>query len=257
MELWKSWLIGIVIAIITRMAITIAYEKRKNVSKYVKLFLHLLAVISIVLAFGMPSGLLVGMLLEFEDIINIIFFILLSIVIYLLAFFMLGLYNMKCTLMQIVYILAFAISLAVVAKYNMYYRQNVKEVTETVLQDTKTMELEYFNNMNLQEIVKELSEESKIPNKEGLLNGTPASSIITFSYVDENNQTVYSNALVGHSKIEYIEDDEKPYVQIYSYYKYTKLIDCKTGTEKIKGNTEKEWKQYCFYLPEAVLKYEP
>ena len=146
MELWKIWLIGIVITIITRIAVTLIYGENKQayVGEFKEVMVQLFVIICIVVEFGMPIGELLGILFDFTHSIDLLLAFLSAIAAYLIAFLVLGLYNIKYKLMQIFYVLAFSLSVIAFTGQIVDYQRNVEEIPQKVLEESKTENLLYF-----------------------------------------------------------------------------------------------------------------
>ncbi len=257
MELWKIWLIGIVIAIITRIAVTLIYGKNKQayVGEFKEVIVQLLIIICIVIEFGMPIGELLGRLLDFTFSIDLLFAFVFAIATYFIAFLVLGLYNIKYKLMQILYLFAFALSVVAYTGQTVDYQRNVEEIPQKVLEETKTENLLYFCNISLQTLPTEEPEHFSLENVKSVLDNICKSNMVTYCYTDQKDTLLCDVAPKQCCRVTYIKSNQTPYVEIYSYYEYTKLIDHRNNTETIKKNTEKRWNEYTFYLPASIIQY--
>lgn len=257
MELWKVWLCGIIIAIVERIAVTIIYEKNKcpNVSEFIEVLIQLFIIASIVIVCGVPASKFVGFFYDEPIWKQILITIIPAFVIYFFGFLALGLYNIKSNMLQVMYVLAFIIGTIGLTGEVINYNKYVEEVTETVIEQKQERNLVSFGNISISELSDKTFDGEENKDLKGLLQNIPTSSVIPFCYIDENNQKVSDSALRLNCAVQYIIGKGKPHVEIYSYYKYTKIVDHENGTVKIKPNSEERWNEYTFYLPQAILNY--
>ena len=104
----------------------------------------------------------------------------------------------------------------------------------------------------MQEVSGEISGSSIVGS--GSISGSiSTSNELSYWYANENNEGEYDSVEASSSKIVFITEEEKPYLEIITYRTYTKTINHNNGREDIE--TDKVWKEYIFYLPEAIMQY--
>ncbi len=257
MELWKIWLIGVAIAIIARVAVTMIYEKKRwtNVSEFTEVMVQLLITISIVIVIGMPISEFLKLFLDIPTLVLILLVAITSILIYRVAYLVLGLYNFKSILLKALYAFTFIISIIAFIIPTIEYDRNIKEITEKVVEQTEERVLIEFDEMSIKEATNAAYEDLKNTKVKGILDYFTPLDMVSYSYMGKNNENIVDTALVKNTQIVYIEKWQTPYVEIISYYMYTKLIDNRTGEETIKQGSEQRWETYTFYLPIEMMYY--
>lgn len=256
MEFWVLWFIGIGITIVTRITInklTNYDEGIENRSKPIQVIMNLLAIICIVLVGGIANGKWLGNFASEDGIgIYILAAIIPAILTYLVGFFVLGLYNFTSIFSQICFIVVFFISIIGWTIPICNYNRNIETITETTITSTQERKLLYFCSIPVQEISGNISRSSFLGS--GSISGNISTSDeLSYWYANEKNEGKYGSVTASSSKIIFISDEEKPYLKIISYCTYTKNINHNNGGEDT--ITDKEWKEYVFYLPEAIMQY--
>ena len=257
MELWNIWLIGVAIAIIARVAVTMIYEKKRwtNVGEFTDVMVQLLIIISIVIVTGIPISEFLKIFLNAPILVVILLTIVVSIIIYQVAFLLLGLYNFKHILLKGLYAVSFIISIIAFITPTIECNRNMEEITKEVLEQTQEEILVEFNDVPIKEVVSQTYDNLPYSRLKGIFDYISSSEAVSYCYEDEGRNKSSGNALIKNCKIYYINKDETPYVKIYSYYKYTKVINHATGEETIKEGSEQRWQEYDFYLPREILYY--
>lgn len=258
MEFWVLWFIGIAITIGTRIAIYyLTYYDNDNIedrSKPVQVIMNILAIICIILVGGIANGKWLGNFAGEERIwVYILAAIIPAVLTYVVGFLVLGLDHFSNGISQIVFIVVFIISIIGWTKQICNYNRNVETITETTITSTQERELLYFCNIPVQKISGKISGSSVLGT--GSISGSISTSDeLPYWYANESNEGKYGSVKASDSKIVFISDEEKPYLEIISYSTYTKTINHNNGREY--SETDKEWKEYIFYLPEVIMKYE-
>lgn len=256
MKFWVLWFIGIVMSIVTRIAINQLTGNGNYDDYYIEarskpwqVKMNVFAIICIILVGGITNGKRISYFVGEERIWVYILLIISSGLIYEMLNFILGLYHFKSTISNIIFIVVFIISTIGWTISICNYNRNIETITETIITSTQERKLLYFCNIPVQEISGKIST---------LENGSISGSISTsdelpYWYVNENNEGKYGSVKASSSKIVFISNEEKPYLEIISYSTYTKTINHNNGKEDT--ITDKEWKEYIFYLPEAIMQY--
>ncbi|MGN1301618.1 MAG: hypothetical protein ACI4U9_03745, partial [Clostridia bacterium] len=179
-----------------------------------------------------------------------------AILTYLVGFNVLGLNHFDNFGTQLCFLVVFIVSIIgwtiPISKHNIEYYQNIEVTTETIMVQDQKRQLLYFCNIPVQEISGSVSGSSSFGF--GSVSGkTSTSNELPYWYANENGEGKYDSALASSSTIVFIEDGEKPYVEIITSRNQTTTTNHNNGTESITTNSE--WTQYIFYLPEAVMQY--
>lgn len=251
------WFIGFAISIVTRIAINKLtgfgfdyYYIEECSSKHVSVIMNLLVIICIILAGGITNGIWIGNFV-YKDIVDILPIIFLTSLIYVFGFLVLGLYKFSNKLSQVCFIAVFIISTIAWTIPIRNYNRNIETITETVITSTQERKLLYFCNIPVQDISGKIS--GSFVRGTGSISGSISTlDELSYWYANENNEGEYDSALASNSKIVFISDEEKPYVEIISYSDYTKTINHNNGRKDTTKN--KEWEEFIFYLPEAIMQ---
>mgnify|MGYP006070971935 FL=1 len=260
MEFWVLWFIGIGITIGTRIAIYLlisshSYYSIEERSKRMQVIMNLLAIICIILVGGIANGKWLSIFPDVE--MRIWYYILVAIVpaffTYFVGYFVLGLYYFSSKISQVIFIVVFIISIIGWTIPICNYNRNIETITETIITSTQERKLLYFCNIPVQEISGNIYGHSVLGS--GNISGSISTlDELSYWYANENNEGKYDTAEVSSSKIVFISDEEKPYIEIISYSTYTKTINHNNGREDTRP--DKVWEEYIFYLPEAIMQYE-
>lgn len=261
MEFWVLWFIGIAITIGTRIAINVltgddefhnSYYIEAR-SKPTQVIMNILAIICIILVGGIANGKWLGNFAGEERIwVYILAAIIPAFLTYTVGFMVLGLYHFSNTISQIIFIVVFIISIIGWTIPICNYNRNIETITETTITSTQERKLLYFCNIPVQKISGEISG-SSVLGTGGISGSISTSDELSYWYANESNEGKYGSVKASDSKILFISDEEKPYLEIISYSTYTKTINHNNGREDTR--TDKEWKEYIFYLPEVIMQY--
>lgn len=261
MEFWVLWFIGIVITIGTRIAInslTGDYEFFDSYyiearSKPTQIIMNVLTSICIILVGGIANAKWLGNFAGEERIwVYILAAIIPALCTYVIGSCLLGIYHFSNTISQIVFIVVFIISIIGWTIPICNYNRNIETITETTITSTQERKLLYFCNIPVQEISGKISASLLLGT--GSISGSISTSDeLSYWYANENNEGKYGSVNASDSKIVFISNEEKPYLEIISYSTYTKTINHNNGKEDTRTN--KEWQEYIFYLPEAIMQY--
>lgn len=260
MGFWELWFIGIGISIVTRIAIdglTVETFWKDNYyievrSKSTQAIMNVLVIICIILVGGIANGMWLGSC-ESEE--NVLAYILAAIIpacfTYVVGYSLLGLKHFSNPVSHLIFVVVFIISIIGWTITICDYNRNIETITETTI-TTEERKLLYFCNIPVQEISGQNSGSSFLGT--GSISGKiSTSNELSYWYANENNEGKYGSVNASISKIVFISNEEKPYLEIVSYSTYTKKLNHNNGKEDIKIN--KEWKEYIFYLPEAIMQY--
>ena len=257
MEFLILFLIGIAITIGTRIAISILTRDEDSHNNFyiegrsmpTRVILNILVIICIILVGGIANGLWLS---NFVGGVYILTAVFPAILTYIVVFFVLGLYHFSNLISHIVFLVVFIVSTIAWTISIDNYNQKIEATTETTLTSTEERKLLYFCNVPIQDI------SGNISGEHFLGTGNVAGSISTSSelpywYINENNEGIFDRVDAKSTKIVFISDDEKPHLEIISYATHIKTINYNNGKESTKTN--REWKEYIFYLPKAIMQY--
>lgn len=223
-------------------------------SKPVQVIMNLLAIICIILVGGIANGKWLGNLANEENRIwvYILWAIIPALATYFVGYLVLGLYHFPRLFSQICFIVVFIISIIGWTIPICNYNRNIEKITETVITSTQERKLLYFCNIPVQEISGNIFGSSFLEN--GSISGSISTSDeLSYWYANENNEGKYGSVSASSSKIVFISNEEKPYLEIITYNTYTKTINHNNGREF--NTIGKKWTEYVFYLPEAIMQY--
>lgn len=242
MGLWKIWLIGLAITIVTSILI-------HTKAKIHRFFVDILVVVDIAIVGGIAEGWAIGL----ADI-----YLLPAFLIWLVGAPVLGIFGEdKFRPFEIVlFILAFIIASACWAKPFTNYFNNFENINETIVVDEKEQQLLYFCNIPVQQVSGSISGDvsGSILWIDGEISGSISTSEkLPYWYLNENGDGKYNSVPTNSSKIKFIGEGEKPRVEVITYREQTRRINHNNG-EEITA-IESEWKEYIFYLPEAIMQY--
>lgn len=270
MRFWKFWFIGIGITVLTRILITYLVRNNKPIeerSRLLQMTLNILANICIILVGGILVGHCIGTLIVdinvgdlevWEYIVIIVFIGLISRLVYILGHAILGLHHFTSKRSQKTFVMVFIVAMILwsipIYSHMQYIKANTDIVADTAVEKQEERKLLYFCNVPVQDV------SGKISGDWILGNGSVSGDISTLDelsywYMNKNNEGFYDTAPAKYSHIVFIKEDETPYVEICSYYKFEKSINNIDQTEKIVEGTEKRWTEYTFYLPEKIMQY--
>lgn len=262
MELWKIWLVGIVITVITAVLI-------RTKTRFERLTLDVLIVVCIAIVGGIPQGWWSSLMYEYvmlqEDSMRagpIFIAIVLSLIVALLIWFVgSGVMNFvegaHSIAEYICFVLVFLIASSAWCYEYCRYNNNIDTINETVITATAKRNLLYFCNVPVQNVSGEIS-----GNMSGSFFGSSGSvsgeitttDNITYWYENEAGEGIFASSPANVSKIRFIEEGETPYVEINSYRAQTRTVDNNKGEESIQNNGE--WLEYIFYLPKTIMQYQ-
>ena len=254
MGLWKIWLIGLAITIVT----SILIHKKAKIHR---ILVDILVVVSIALVGGIAEGWAISLFASIEP-ISIIFIviqsILISVVIWLVGAPILGIFkkNQFRAFEIALFILVFIIASVCWAQPFINYNNNIEDINETVVVDEKEHKLLYFCNIPVQQVSGSISGDvsGSMLWVDGEISGSISTSEeLPYWYLNGNGDGQYNSVPTNSSKIRFIEESEKPYVEVITYRKQTRTVNHNNGEETTV--TESEWKEYIFYLPQAIMQY--
>lgn len=260
MGLWKIWLIGLAITIVT----SILIHKKAKIHR---ILVDILVVVSIALVGGIAEGWAISFFWMTEPIykgliIKIVFVtiisILVSIMIWLVGAPTLGIFkkNQFRTFEIGIFILVFIIASICWAQPFINYNNNIEDINETVVVGEQENQLLYFCNIPVQQVSGSISGDvsGSIFWVDGEISGSISTSEeLPYWYLNGNGDGKYNSVPTNSSKIRFIEENEKPYVEVITYRKQIRTVNHNNGEESTV--TESEWKEYIFYLPQAIMQY--
>ncbi len=227
-----------------------------KLNMFEKVIMNLIAMISISLGLGIVGGALHYVFLETmgprTTSITLIECLLLF-VIYVVGYLIFGLYHFKLIYSRMWFIAVFLISTYCWSKPICNYMNNIEVSTETVVTSTDERQLMYFCNIPVQDISGSVHGSFLMGG--GTVSGSVSTSDeLSYWYMNENGEGLYDSASADNSKIIFISEGEKPYVEIINYLNYTKTINHNNGEEE--STTNKAWSDYIFHLPKEIMQYQ-
>lgn len=261
MGFWKIWIIGFAITIVT----SILIHKKAKIHKF---FVDTLVVADIVIVGGIAEGWAIAHFfiatyaandasrLSILDAVGLC--LVTSILIWLVGAPVLGIFkkNQFRTLEIGTFILVFIIASFCWAQPFINYFNNFEEINEIVVVDEKEHQLLYFCNIPVQQVSGSISGDvsGSVLWVDGEISGSISTSEeLPYWYLNGNGDGQYNSASTNNSKIRFIEESEKNYVEVITYRKQTRKVNHNNGEETTV--TKSEWKEYIFYLPQAIMKY--
>lgn len=263
MLLWLVFVLGIVITVFTRHKMEKVldygfygnmwcfYQYVSKIPKKKQVCLHILVCISISLAGGYFIAIILSLFSYWSIAEQVAMGIVLSFIAYFVFLFILSLKQFNSDLSHFIFVLVLVLSIVGWSAPIRLYRQNIEVVSESIVEETITQELLYFCNVPVQNVSGEFTANS------GIFSTSSTGSIdtvheVTYWYVDEHGGGTFGTSPTDYSRIEFLEDGETPYVQIFCYYKYYKTIDHNIESESI--SNESRWKGYVYHLPREILQ---
>lgn len=261
MGLWKIWLIGLAITIVTSILI-------HTKTKIHKFFVDILVITDIALVGGIAEGWAIAFFFitpyaandapELPVFLAVVLCLLTSALIWIVGAPVLGIFkkNQFRTFEIGAFILAFIIASVCWAQPFINYFNNFEDINETVVVGEKEYQLLYFCNIPVQQVSGSISGDvsGSILWVDGEISGSISTSEeLPYWYLNGNGDGKYNSVPTNSSMIRFIEESEKPYVEVITYRKQTRTVNHNNGEETTV--TESEWKEYIFYLPQAIMQY--
>lgn len=269
MNFFYLWLIGLVIAIVIGLLIRCQYDYTRENFRW----LWLIPIIpSVVLAGGIPSGLLIHVIISSLQKYKLTTEVILVIVVSLFCIFCIGaigywilgleeaweafeIRDIIVDRTSIFYVCIFILGAGIwtgiwPGTLNNYYN-NIEKVEETII-IREERQLISFCNIPVQEISGSISGSSVLGT--GSIKGNiSTSNELPYWYMNENGEGEYDSAIADNSKIIFFNDNQKPYIEIIVYRNQSKTINHNNGKEDI--YVKSETVEYIFHLPEEVMEY--
>ena len=259
MEIWKIWLIGIVITIFT----SILIHKKAKINRILR---YILVVVSIVLVGGILEGWIAALsknAIYDRDTERIVYTILLivssSALLWIVGTLILGISKKnQFRIWEITsFILVYIVASICWSQPFINYDNNIEEINETVLVNKHENKLLYFCNIPVQQVSGSVSGNVSgtiLGGIEGEISGSISTAEeLPYWYVNENGDGEYNSVPSNNSTIDFIGENEKPYVEVTTYRRQTRTVNHNNGEETIV--TEDEWEEYVFYLPQTIMQY--
>ena len=229
-----------------------------------KLGKQLLVIILAMLAVSFVGGIVVGDFASvalFEDtekyladdyILWGILTIIGAIITYVLGYLILGLYYFDKIALQIYFVIFFVISIFLWTSEMVKYDNNIITKTETVIVSETERELIQFEGIYIQKVLEQGETNSENNDFQKSEKDLTEDDEISFWYINKSGKGKYLSVSAKNSSIEFIEEDEIPYVKSIKKCKQTTTTNNNNGKETVEK--EKEWKEYFFYVPESIFK---
>lgn len=258
MGLWKIWLIGLAIAILTSVLI----HKKVKINR---ILIDILVVVSIILVGGIAEGWVSAFIKNGDFDSNaeritdtIIVIVLTSVLIWMVGAPILGIFKKKqFRIWEILsFILVYIVASVCWAQLFINYQNNIEENNETIVVNEQENKLLYFCNIPVQQVSGSIYGDvsGTILWVDGEISGSISTSEeLPYWYLNGKGEGEYNSVPTNSSKIRFIEESEKPYVEVITYRKQTRTVNHNNGEETTV--TESEWKEYIFYLPQAIMQY--
>lgn len=258
MGLWKIWLIGLAITILTSVLI----HKKVKINR---ILIDILVVVSIVLVGGIAEGWGIALFKNgnFDSnaeriTVTIILIVWTSALIWIVGAPILGIFKKKqFRIWEILsFILVYIVASVCWSQPFINYHNNIEDINETIVVNEQENKLLYFCNIPVQQVSGSISGDvsGTILWVDGEISGSISTSEeLPYWYLNGKGEGEYNSVPTNSSKIRFIEESEKPYVEIITYRKQTRTVNHNNGEETTV--TESEWKEYIFYLPQAIMQY--
>lgn len=258
MGLWKIWLIGLAITIVT----SILIHKKAKIHR---ILVDVLVVVSIALVGGIAEGWAIVFLKNgnFDSnaeriTLTILFSVMTSVMIWVVGAPILGIFKKKqFRIWEILFfILVYIVASVCWSQPFINYYNNIEDINETIVVNEQENKLLYFCNIPVQQVSGSISGDvsGSILWVDGEISGSISTSEeLPYWYLNGNGDGQYNSVPTNSSKIRFIEESEKPYVEVITYCKQTRTVNHNNGEETTV--TESEWKEYIFYLPQAIMQY--
>lgn len=262
MNFFILWLVGLVIAIVIGQII-------RRIDFYTNDFslLWLIPIIpSVILAGGIPSGLLINLIIsilqEDKSIWAFLFVALIIcaiVIIVCVGYWILGLNEVEwideirdlINRIPIIYACVFIIGTGIWAGIINNYYNNIEYIEETIT-IREERQLISFCNIPVQEISGNIRG-SAILGTGGIHGDISTSNELPYWYINENGEGKYDSAIANNSKIIFFNDNQKPYIEIIVYRNQRKTINHNNDKEDVYVTSEAV--EYIFHLPEEVMEY--
>lgn len=261
MKFWIFLALGAVCVIITRIII---HSNGITKISELKPSKQLLAIIFALLAVSLVGGIIVGDFVAttlFEDTedmlaIDYVFFGIVSIVgacfTYLIGSGVLGLYYFDKKAYQIYFLVLFIVSIFLWCSEIVKYDNNIVTNTETIVVSEAKRELIQFEGIYIQKVSNPNDNNSKNKDSKNSEKDLTGDDKVSYWYINKSGKGQYNSVSAKSSKIEFIKDDETPYIKVVKKCKQSVTINNNNGKETTEK--EKEWDEYYFYVPESIFK---
>ena len=266
MEYWKLFGIGVIITIITTIAIRVYFRTPyalhpehdyERICQKHPIVMWVLAIPSMV-CICLVGGILVAEFLGIfaKDNVPIWGYILIAMMPAFLTYAcggsIMGFDRFQNGLIQILFIIVFIASIIGWTIPITNYNRNIETHTESVLASEENRELFYFCNIPVQKISGNISGSSILGT--GSVSGNiSTTSELPYWYKADNGTAKYASVPTSNSQIVFIEDGESPYVKIFYWEKRETTINHNNGSESV--SVESSWQEYIFYLPKEIMQY--
>lgn len=265
---WILWGIGWLFVIGTRILLNIVnadyhgeyeYNYLDKKPRGVKSLIFALMGICIVLVGGIANGLWLGSLVKSEKGlwlnvgVALFFGAIPALLTYIVGFFVLGLYHIESELIHGVFIFIFITSIVCWTIPIMKYNENIHIKEQTSISSTTEYDLYYFCNIPVQEVSGYVDGKPSIIGSGQITGEISTTDKLPYWYDNGNGEGLYNSVDANEAKIKFIEDGQKPYVKITTYYNQKVKVNDNNG----KTSVLEEWwtTVYEFYLPKEVMQY--
>lgn len=254
MGLWKIWLVGLAMTIITSIII---YGK----AKINKFFIDILVATDIAIVGGIVEGFTFYLCFVLgRGFIPFLISVLISLLIAVSTWGALTGMFLKENLFRpidiVLFILVFIIASVCWAQLITNYYNNIEEIDETVVINEQENQLLYFCNIPVQQLSENtLGDVSGSTFWEDVKISGSISTLeeVQYWYLNGNGEGKYESAPTNSSKIRFIEENEQTYVKVITYRNQIRTVNHNNGEETTE--IQSEWQEYIFYLPQAIMQY--
>jgi len=133
------------------------------------------------------------------------------------------------------------------------YNKNIESRVETVAVSSEKRELIYFCNIPVQHVSGHI-EGTTILGTGHISGEISTSDTLPYWYEDKNDEGIYDTAPAQESKLVFVENIEKPYLDIVVYGKQITRTNHNNG--KVSKRVENKYTQYIFYLPASLKQLQ-
>lgn len=262
MIFWIVMAIGVIITVLTKNKIDgelkpsmwfDEWRKISQTSKETQRLLHFLVCICIILLGSNAVALFGSMFYECTFWKQTLAMLVPAALTYCVGYAVLGLYRFDSKKSQALFLTIFILSIYGWLIPIQAYNKNIEKIEYVkTIEWAEQRELLYFCNIPVQNV------SGKIDGSTGILGGGISGEIsttdeLTYWYVGADGRGMFDKAQAIYASIEFIEDGEKPYVQITGCHKCDKHIDHNFGLEIEMEKNQYDWIEWVFYLPKSLM----
>lgn len=262
MIFWIVMGIGVVLSVLTSGKIYVetsrldSYMTKGEISqtsKETQRLLHFLVCLCIILLGGNAVALFGSMFHDQPFWMQTLAMLVPAILTYFVGYNVLELSRFDSKKSQVLFLVIFILSIYGWLIPIQAYNKNIEKIEYVkTIEWAEQRELLYFCNIPVQNV------SGKIDGSTGILGGGISGEIsttdeLTYWYAGADGRGMFDKAQAIYSSIEFIENEEKPYVEITGCHKCDKHIDHNFGLEIEMEKNSYDWIEWVFYLPKSLM----